>query len=525
MLIAQFSEVSKSFGSQDVVDNIHWQIQDRSRVALVGRNGAGKTTLFRLLTGELEVDRGNIWRQKGAVIAAMEQEVRVDDRRTLRDEAAEGLEHVKRLHREFEEVTHQMGELREGDPESEEILDRYAHLQDRLEREGGYTFESQVRSVLTGLHFTEDDLDRPLREFSGGQKSRAALARVLLRDPDLLLLDEPTNHLDLAAIEWLENFLIGYQGAFVLVSHDRMFVNRLAKGVVELRQRKLHQFVGNYDDFLAARARRLEEQAKHYELQRAEIKRQEEFIRKNIAGQKTKQAQSRRKMLAKLKRIEEPEWPASSIRMRLPEAERSARIVVDAKDLAKSYGPIKVFRDVSFQLLRGQKLGLIGPNGVGKTTLARLLIGEESQDTGTLRIGPGVQIGYAEQEQASLTGSQSVLDEVWAVTPQATEGEIRGFLGGFLFRGDDVFKPMSALSGGERSRVALAKLVREGANLLVLDEPTNHLDVESREVIESALRSFTGTVLAVSHDRYFLDRVVDHVLELRTDGCRLWEGG
>jgi len=525
MLIAQLSEVSKSYGAQDVLDHVHWQIGDGARVALVGRNGAGKTTLFRLLTGELEPDRGTVWIRKGAVVAAMEQEIRVEDRRTLRDEAAAGLEHLKALHREFEAVTGRMGSLREGDPEAAELVERYGHLQERLEREGGYEFESRVRAVLSGLHFQDHDLDRPLAEFSGGQKSRAMLARVLLRDPDLLLLDEPTNHLDLAAIEWLENFLIGYQGAFVLISHDRMFVNRLAGGVAEIRNHRLHQFQGNYDHFLAEREARLEEQARKYELQQAEIQRQEEFIRKNIAGQKTKQAQSRRKMLEKLERVEAPEWPASSIRMRLPEAARSAKIVVEGKDLAKAYGETTIFRDISFQVQRGQRLGLVGPNGVGKTTLVRLLVGEESQTSGTLRIGPGVQIGYAEQEQKKLQGSRSVLDEVWEVTPSVTEGEIRSFLGGFLFREDDVFKPLNALSGGERSRVALAKLVREGANFLILDEPTNHLDIESREVIESALRAFTGTILVVSHDRYFLDRVVDHVMELFADGCRIWEGG
>jgi ATP-binding cassette subfamily F protein 3 len=524
MLIAQLSELSKGFGAHDVLDRVHWQIRDGARLALVGRNGAGKTTLFRLLTGELDPDTGNVWRRKGAVIAAMEQEVLITDQRTLRDEAAQGMKHMDELHREYEAVTGRLSELEEGDQETKDLLDRYAHLQDRLEREGGYSFEAQVRSVLTGLHFADRDLDRPLAEFSGGQKSRAILARVLLRDPDLLLLDEPTNHLDLEAIEWLEFFLTNYQGAFVLVSHDRMFVNRLARGVAEIRRGHLNHFQGNYDGFLAERERRLEEETKKYELQRAEILRQEDFIRRNIAGQKTKQAQSRRKMLEKLERLEPPEWPTSSIRMQLPDPDRSARIVVEAKDLAKSYDATPVFTGVSFQIFRGQKVGLIGPNGVGKTTLARIMIGEESQSAGTVRIGSAVQVGYAEQEQAKLRGSGSVLDEVWAVTPSATEGEIRGFLGGFLFQGDDVFKPLNALSGGERSRVALAKLVREGANFLILDEPTNHLDIESREVIEAALRAFGGAVLVVSHDRYFLDRVVDHVMELEADGCRIWEG-
>jgi ATP-binding cassette subfamily F protein 3 len=521
MLIAQLSEVSKAFGSNEILDRISWQIADGARVALVGRNGSGKTTLFRLLNGELEPDRGTVWRRRGAVIASMEQELRVEDGRTLREEAARGLEHLHELHREFDAVTARLGGLREDEPEGHDLLERYGHLQERLEREGGYTFEARVRSVLDGLHFGERDLDRPLAEFSGGQKSRAMLARVLLRDPDLLLLDEPTNHLDLSAIEWLEDFLTNYRGAFVLVSHDRMFVNRLAEETAEIRRRHLHLFRGNYDAFLSAREQRLEDQARKYELQQEEIERQKDFIRRNLAGQKSRQALSRRKMLERMELLEAPEWPASSIRMELPEPSRTARVLVEAKGLSKAYGNVPVFRDVDLQLLRGQKMGLIGPNGVGKTTLLRVLVGEESPGSGTLRIGSGVRIGYVEQEQRKLEGSRSVLEEVWAATPDASENAMRTFLGGFLFRGDEVFKPLSVLSGGEKSRVALAKLVREGANLLVLDEPTNHLDIESREVIEAALCAYTGTVLVVSHDRYFLDRVVDHILELRSDGSRL----
>ncbi len=525
MLIAQLSEVTKSFGTQDVLDTVHWQIREGTRIALVGRNGAGKTTLFRLLTGETEPDRGTVWRRPGAVIAAMEQEVRVDDSPTLREEAARGLAHLEQLHEEFAVVTRDLGGMDEGDPRMPDLLEHYGRLQERLESEGGYSFEARVSAVLEGLHFQEDDLDRPLAEFSGGQKSRAALARVLLRDPDLLLLDEPTNHLDLDAIEWLEAFLASYRGAYIIISHDRMFLNRLAREVAEIRRHKLHHFQGNYDGFLAERERRLLEDEKRYELQRAEILRQEEFIRRNIAGQKTKQAQSRRRMLEKLDRLEEPEWPVSNIRMQLPEAERTARNVIEAKRLGKRYGDITVFEDLSFLILRGQKVGLIGPNGVGKSTLVRILVGEESQSRGHLRVGTGVQIGYFEQEQIKILGPQSVLEEVWKVTPQVTEGEMRNFLGSFLFRGDEVHKSLNQLSGGEKSRVALAKLVREGANVLIMDEPTNHLDIESREVFEKALAAFSGTVLVVSHDRYFLDRVVDHILELRFGGCRTWEGG
>ena len=524
-VLVQMNDVEKSYGTQDVLDGVHWRLLSGSRVALVGRNGAGKTTLFRLLTGEEEADRGTVQLRNGATVAAMDQELPLDAGQTLREEAARGLAHLHELEAEFEKVTQELAQAKEGE-DHQDLLDRYTYLEERLHREDVYAAGSRVDAVLEGLHFGEEDLDRPLREFSGGQKSRASLARVLLRDPDLLLLDEPTNHLDLDAIEWLESFLASWRGAYVLVSHDRVFLNRLSREVAELRGGRLHAYTGNYDDFLVERERRLEDHHRRYELQQEEIRKTETFIRKNIARASTSnRAKSRRNQLERMERIEAPEVPASSLRMRLPEPERAARNVFELKRVAKRYGESIIFRDVSFLVTRGRKVGLVGPNGVGKSTLIRLLVGEESPTEGVVRVGPGVSIGYFEQEQRALRGDTSVLDELWSVTPSATETEMRTFLGSFLFREDAVHKALHMLSGGERSRLALAKLVRRGTNVLVLDEPTNHLDLESRAVMEQALEAFQGTIVVASHDRALLRMLCDEVVALRADGCDVFDTG
>jgi ATP-binding cassette, subfamily F, member 3 len=516
MLLAQFSGVSKAYGADPVLRNISWQITDSLKAGLVGENGAGKTTLFKLLTGEIPPDSGEVVVKRGVHIGYIEQEMKSEPGATLRSEAMRALAHMEEIERELEALGHELSRTdHEVDPdELSEMLERYSHLHERYEREGGYSMEYRLHEVLDGLSFRPEDLDRPLAEFSGGQKTRAALARVILRSPDLLLLDEPTNHLDIHAIEWLENFLADYDGAYIVISHDRYFLDRLAKETLELHLGNLRFYRGNYSAFLEEREARLELEWKAFEQQQDEIERTEAFIRKNIAGVNTKQAQSRRKMLERIERLPRPAGRARVMSLKLPEPERSGRVVLELKNVSKSYDGTPVLRNVSFLLQRGDKLGVIGPNGAGKTTLLRLILGREGQDSGDLRLGAGVNIGYFEQEQESLRGPHTLLDEIWKVTPLVTENEIRTFLGAFLFSGDDVLKPLNALSGGERSRLALARIVRTRANLLVLDEPTNHLDIPSRAVFEQALASFEGTVVTVSHDRYFLDRVVSHILEI-----------
>jgi len=526
MLLTQFSDVSKSFGGDDVLKGVSWQINDSLKAGLVGENGAGKTTLFRLLTGEMPPDSGSIVMKRGVHVGYIEQEMRAEPGATLRSEAMRAIAHVEEMEKELEALSAELsGTDHEMDAgELSDLLERYAHLHEKFEREGGYDMEHRLHEVLDGLSFLKSDLDRPLADFSGGQKTRAALARVILRTPDLLLLDEPTNHLDIHAIEWLEDFLADYEGAYIVISHDRYFLNRLAREIVELHRGQLRFYRGNYNAFLEERDARLELEWKAYTLQQDEITRMEDFVRKNIAGQKTKQAQSRRKMLDKIERLPRPAGRARVMDLRLPEPERSGRLVLELKRVSKSYDGTPVLRDISFLLQRGDKIGIIGPNGAGKTTLLRLIMGQEGQAGGDLRLGAGVTIGYFEQEQKSLRGPQSVLDEIWKVTPLVPENELRTFLGAFLFSGDDVLKPLNALSGGERSRLALARIVRTKANLLVLDEPTNHLDIPSRAVFEEALAAFEGTIVTVSHDRYFLDRVVNQILEIDDGVGRVWLG-
>jgi ATP-binding cassette subfamily F protein 3 len=516
MLLAQFSNVTRSFGSDDVLRGVSWQLSDGLKCGLVGENGAGKTTLFRLLTGEQVPDSGDVVIKRGVHIGYIEQEMKSAPGATLRSEAMRALAHMEEMERELETLSAELSRTdHEMDPDAlGDLLERYAHLHERYERDGGYSLEARLHEVLDGLSFLKTDLDRPLEDFSGGQKTRAALARVILRAPDILLLDEPTNHLDIHAIEWLEDFLADYSGAYIVISHDRYFLDRLAKEIVELHRGSLRFYRGNYSAFLEERDVRLAQEWKAYDLQQDEITRTEDFIRKNLAGQKTKQAQSRRKMLEKIERLPRPAGRAHVMNLELPEPERSGRLVLELKKISKAYDGVPVLKNVTFSLQRGEKMGIIGPNGAGKSTLLRLLIGQEGQDSGHLRLGAGVTIGYFEQEQKSLRGPHSVLEEIWKVTPLVTENEIRNFLGAFLFSGDDVLKPLNALSGGERSRLALARIVRTRANLLILDEPTNHLDIPSRAVFEQALADFKGTIVTVSHDRYFLDRVADRILEL-----------
>ena len=403
-------------------------------------------------------------------------------------------------------------------------LQRYGTLLEEFNARQGYTMAARVEATLLGLGFRPTDLHTPVRHLSGGQKNMGALARVLLQEPDLLLLDEPSNHLDIAATEWLEGALRVYRGTVVVISHDRYFLDRVVDEIMELDQHCLQRYMGNYSSYVMARAARLEQQRKAYEQQQGEIRRQEEFIRRNMAGQNTKQAQSRQKALERLERVEKPTTDNQRMQLRFTTHQRESHEVIVGRQVWKSYGARTVLRGLSCTIYRGEKIGLMGPNGAGKSTFLRLLMGHEAPEQGTLRLGQNVTAAYYDQEMRHLNPQNTILDEVWQVEPWKMVGDMRAYLGRFLFSGDEVFQTVGTLSGGEKSRVALAKLMLSTANLLVLDEPTNHLDIPAREVLEQALAAYPGTLLIVSHDRYFLNRIISRLLYLRDGTCTSYEG-
>jgi ATP-binding cassette subfamily F protein 3 len=407
---------------------------------------------------------------------------------------------------------------------SDADLQRYGVLMDTFNARQGYAIPARIEATLFGLGFTPTDLQTPVQHLSGGQKNMGALARVLLQAPDLLLLDEPSNHLDIVATEWLEGLLRTYPGTVVAISHDRYFLDRTVTEIVELEFHTLRHYPGNYSAYMTAKTERLEQQRKAYEQQQAEVRRQEDFIRRNMAGQKTKQAQSRQKALERLERVEQPTADNRRMRLQFTATQRESHEVLICRQVHKAYGERQVLRGLSCTIYRGDKVGLMGPNGAGKSTFLRLLMGRDTPDDGTLRLGRQVTVAYYDQELRDLEPNRSVLDDVWQLTPGKTMGEMRSYLSRFLFSGADVFQTIDSLSGGQKSRVALAKLMLSQANLLVLDEPTNHLDIPAREALESALADYDGTLLVVSHDRYFLDRIITRLLYLRDGTCLTYPG-
>lgn len=526
MVLLTLQDVSKSFGLNRILSGVNLTLKEGARMGLVGVNGSGKSTLMKLISGGMQPDTGTVSLMKGAQVGLLTQQADIDSDLNVWDELARVFEPLQRMEERLREMERDMAE-KHADPEAmARLSEDYARLTERFERKGGYEWPSRIQGTLVGLGFSKERQEMPARLLSGGEKTRLCLARILLSQPDLLLLDEPTNHLDLSATQWLEDTLRKYRGTVLVISHDRYFLNSVCDCMAELSMTHLTQYEGNYDAFSVKRRMNLERQLKEYQMQQKEIARQKAIIeryRMYNREKSIKAAESREKQLEKMERIERP-VDEQRIRFCFEARRRTGEDVLMAKDLSKGFGGRRLFEHFDLHLRAGDRVAIIGPNGIGKTTLLRILVGELPPDTGTVLYGSNVDVGYYDQQQAGLHEHKSVMDEVWDDFPRMQPDEVRSVLALFLFTGDDVFQPISTLSGGERGRVALTKLMLRKDNLLLLDEPTNHLDMDSREVLEGALDDFTGTLLTVSHDRYFINRVATRVVEMTADGVREYLG-
>jgi len=521
----QVKNLSKAFGGQSLFQDVTWCVSTGDRVGLAGPNGSGKTTLFRILTGLESADQGEVTMPRGTTVGFLPQEGLAHEGRTLHQEAMSVFADLLALQDEQRQLEGAMGRLDPATPEYQAVLKRYGECQELWDRRGGFSLDAQVEVVLRGLGFTGNDFASPTETFSGGWQMRIALAKLLLARPSLLLLDEPTNHLDLEARNWLEEYLASYPHAVVLVSHDRYFLDRVVTRITVIDRRRLLDYPGNYSRFLETHAKQMEELRARAAEQEEERERIQRFIdRFRYKATKAAQVQSRVKMLSKMQRIEVPP-ERKPMTLRLPAPPRSGRIVVELKKVVKCYGAKEVFRDLDLLVERGEKVALVGPNGAGKSTLTRLLAGVDPVDSGERRLGHNVNLAYFGQDRAQdLDGEKSVLAELMSVAPIEMVPRLRTLLGAFLFRGDDVDKKVKVLSGGEKSRLALAKMLLRPANLLVMDEPTNHLDLDSKDVLLEALEAYPGTVVIVSHDRHFIDELATRTAAVGGGTVRLYWG-
>ena len=518
MSLVRLDQVTKSYDPYLILDEVSLSVEHGDRIGLIGKNGTGKTTLIEIIAGVIEDFKGNTSYAKRLQIGYLSQEPNLEADCSLWQE-------MFKVFHERRDLEDEMLLLSERMAEDLDLLDKYAQLQERHDRMGGYDYEYQTNRTLGGLGFHDSDFNLKIGVLSGGQKSRAALAKLLLEDPDLLLLDEPTNHLDIKAIEWLENFLnTEYQGAVIIVSHDRYFLDRVTRKIVELRNHKLKEYPGNYTRHLEIRQTEKIAQEREHKKQQRHIAHEEDFIRRNMAGQRTREAQGRQKLLDRLERVEKPETLEKTIKLRFTPDVRGGNDILRSQGLGKRYGDKQIFEDVNLEVYRQDVVGIIGPNGVGKTTLFRMILGNELPTSGELKVGHNLHFGYYDQELAGLNLDNTIVDEIWELRPAQKQGEIRSFLGRFLFSEDEVFKWIGDLSGGEQSRVMLAKLLLENANVLLLDEPTNHLDIPSREVLEEALAEYPATIFMISHDRYFLNKLVNKLLVFENGTAKLFIG-
>lgn len=526
MILLQASNVARHFGAEILFDQVNLEVKSGARIGLVGRNGAGKSTLLHILAGIEEPDEGRISKRKDLTVGFLDQHTGLESERTIMEEMLAVFEPVIELEKNMRRTEERISQLDPASEEYQDVMTQYDNMQVRFRQLGGYSYQSDIRMVLHGFRFYEEDFDKPINTLSGGQKTRLALAKLLLEKKDLLILDEPTNHLDIDTLSWLESFLKNYQGALLIVSHDRYFLDHVITEVYEVSMQNVQHFPGNYSTYLDLKAEQIQRQWKEYEKQQKKISEMEDFIQKNLVrASTTKRAQSRRKKLQKMDKIEKPEEDNQSASFSFQTERSSGDIVLQTDNLAIGYPATPPLAShIDLDIRKGDRIALVGPNGIGKTTLLKTLTDQLEPLAGHISHGTKVDMGYYDQEQLHLNRQKSILMELWDDHPHVDEVTIRTLLGNFLFSGEDVEKRIGTLSGGERARVALAKLAIEQNNCLILDEPTNHLDIDSKEVLENALSDFDGTLLFVSHDRYFINRIANKVYEINPDGITVYLG-
>lgn len=529
MIVLSCNNLNKSFGIDSILENVNFTVNEYDKIGIIGVNGTGKTTLFKIISGIYGYDSGDIYTSKDCEIGYLEQNTNFHSENTILEEVLEVFKDVIEMEKYLRDLEHKISEESSNTNSTtlEKLMNEYSNKLEAFSDMNGYGYKSEAKGVLKGLGFSDEDMDKPISILSGGEKTRVLLGKLLLKKPTLLLLDEPTNHLDSEAIEWLEVFLKQYKGTVILISHDRYFLDQVVNRIFEIHNKKLKTYNGNYSDFIKASAIEKELELKKFEDQQKDIKKQEESIERLKAfgrEKHLKRARSKEKALAKVDVLDKPEAYRKKAKIEFNPSVTSGNDVLQLRDISMGYGERILFKDLNLDIYRGEKVALIGANGIGKSTLFKIIMNEITPLSGDIKFGTNVNVSYFHQEQKTLNLDNTIIDEIWEDNKQLTQTPLRTMLGAFLFEGEEVFKKISTLSGGERARVAILKLILSNANLLLLDEPTNHLDIDSKEVLEEALSSYTGTIFTISHDRYFLNTVVDKVLVLDENGITEYLG-